>query len=48
MPTLTTVAVPNRQIGTVAGELLLARMTHRSADTQAIDLGFSVVARESA
>jgi LacI family gluconate utilization system Gnt-I transcriptional repressor len=48
VPTLTTVAVPNRQIGTVAGELLLARMTHRSADTQAIDLGFSVVARESA
>ncbi len=48
VPTLTTVAVPNRQIGTVAGELLLARMTHRAVDTAEIDLGYSVVARESA
>lgn len=48
VPTLTTVAVPNRQIGTVAGELLLARMTHRAIETTDIDLGFSVVARESA
>ncbi|MGD8169565.1 LacI family DNA-binding transcriptional regulator [Herbiconiux sp. P16] len=48
VPTLTTVAVPNRQIGTVAGELLLARMMHRPVDTSEIDLGFSVVARDSA
>jgi LacI family gluconate utilization system Gnt-I transcriptional repressor len=48
VPTLTTVAVPNRQIGTVAGELLLARMTHRPVENSEIDLGFSVVARESA
>ncbi|WP_291048438.1 LacI family DNA-binding transcriptional regulator [Herbiconiux sp.] len=48
VPTLTTVAVPNRQIGTVAGELLLARMNHTSAETAEVDLGFSVVARESA
>jgi LacI family gluconate utilization system Gnt-I transcriptional repressor len=48
VPTLTTVAVPNRQIGTIAGEMLLARMTGRSRDTSEIDLGFSVVARESA
>ncbi|GAA2233659.1 LacI family DNA-binding transcriptional regulator [Herbiconiux moechotypicola] len=48
VPTLTTVAVPNRQIGTTAGELLLARMTHRSSEPAEIDLGFSVVARESA
>lgn len=48
VPTLTTVAVPNRQIGTVAGELLLARMTHRPVETSEIDLGFSVVARDSA
>lgn len=48
VPTLTTVAVPSRRIGTVAGELLLARMTHRSSETSQIDLGFSVMARESA
>ena len=48
VPALTTVSVPNRQIGTVAGELLLARMEHRTGDTSEIDLGFSVVARESA
>ncbi|WP_216364082.1 LacI family DNA-binding transcriptional regulator [Subtercola boreus] len=48
VPTLTTVAVPNRQIGTTAGDLLVARMTRRSNEASAIDLGFSVVARESA
>ncbi|MCS5735978.1 LacI family DNA-binding transcriptional regulator [Herbiconiux daphne] len=48
VPTLTTVAVPNRQIGTIAGELLLARMTHRPVENSELDLGFSVVARESA
>ncbi|MDO9396545.1 MAG: LacI family DNA-binding transcriptional regulator [Herbiconiux sp.] len=48
VPTLTTVAVPNRQIGTSAGELLLARMEHRAVGEASIDLGFSVVARESA
>lgn len=47
-PTLTTVAVPNRQIGTTAGELLLARMTDSGAAPRTVDLGFSVVARESA
>lgn len=47
-PTLTTVSAPNREIGTVAGELLLQRMTHRSDDVRRVDLGFSVVARESA
>jgi LacI family gluconate utilization system Gnt-I transcriptional repressor len=48
VPTLTTVAVPNRQIGTAAGELLLSRMTGGTRETAEIDLGFSVVARESA
>ncbi|MCS5714145.1 LacI family DNA-binding transcriptional regulator [Herbiconiux sp. CPCC 205716] len=48
VPTLTTVAVPNRRIGTAAGELLLARMTGSTRETAEIDLGFSVMARESA
>lgn len=48
VPTLTTVSVPNREIGTTAGQLLLARMTNRAVDSTRIDLGFSVVARESA
>ncbi|WP_394254342.1 LacI family DNA-binding transcriptional regulator [Pseudoclavibacter helvolus] len=50
-PTLTTVAVPNREIGTKAGELLLARMSRGGADApqgETVDLGFEVVARESA
>ena len=48
MPTLTTVAVPNRQIGTVAGEVLLRRMSGLTTKSTTVDLGFSVVARESA
>lgn len=50
-PTLTTVAVPNREIGTKAGELLLARMSRGGADApqgETVDLGFEIVARESA
>lgn len=48
VPTLTTVAVPNREIGTTAGQLLLGRMMNKSSLTRKVDLGFSVVARESA
>ncbi|MHA7179891.1 LacI family DNA-binding transcriptional regulator [Arthrobacter sp. MDB2-24] len=48
LPTLTTVSVPNREIGTTAGRLLLARMTDQAVATSRIDLGFSVVARDSA
>jgi LacI family gluconate utilization system Gnt-I transcriptional repressor len=48
VPTLTTVSVPNREIGTTAGQLLLARMTNKPVLTRNIDLGFSVVSRESA
>lgn len=48
VPSLTTVAAPNREIGTRAGGLLLRSMSTPSAQPQAIDLGFSVVARESA
>lgn len=48
VPPLTTVAVPNREIGTVSGELLLARMTGAAPRaTSEIDLGFSIVSRES-
>ena len=48
VPSLTTVAVPNREIGTRAGELLLSRMTGDSEDRAEVDLGFSIVARDSA
>jgi LacI family gluconate utilization system Gnt-I transcriptional repressor len=48
MPRLTTVAVPSREIGSVAGELLLNRMTRRSSEASRVDLGFSIVTRESA
>jgi LacI family transcriptional regulator, gluconate utilization system Gnt-I transcriptional repressor len=47
-PGLTTVAVPSRQIGTVAGELLLHRMSGESDAATSVDLGFSIVTRESA
>jgi LacI family gluconate utilization system Gnt-I transcriptional repressor len=48
VPPLTTVAVPNREIGTVSGELLLSRMTDAAPQkTNEIDLGFSIVSRES-
>lgn len=48
VPTLTTVSVPNREIGTTAGRLLLARMANKPVLTGTVDLGFSIVARESA
>jgi LacI family gluconate utilization system Gnt-I transcriptional repressor len=48
VPTLTTVAVPNREIGTTAGRLLLARMANQPVLTPKVDLGFSVIPRESA
>jgi LacI family gluconate utilization system Gnt-I transcriptional repressor len=48
VPALTTVAVPNQEIGTRAGALLADRIAGRTAEPQMIDLGFSVVARASA
>lgn len=48
VPRLTTVSVPNREIGTVAGDLLLDRMAGRSSEPSRVDLGFSIVTRESA
>ena len=48
VPALTTVAVPNQEIGTLAGALLAERIAGRTVEPQMIDLGFSVVARASA
>lgn len=48
VPTLTTVAVPNVEIGTRAGQLLIARMTGDADESERVDLGFSVVPRDSA
>ena len=52
-PPLTTVAVPSRGIGTIAGELLLERMVpsaRAAADPagRVVDVGFTVIARASA
>ena len=48
IPRLTTVAVPNREIGTRAGAVLLKCMSDPKAQPEAIDLAFTIVARESA
>lgn len=48
LPSLTTVAVPNREIGIRAGELLLKSMPDPTVGAEEIDLGFTIVARESA
>jgi len=48
VPTLTTVSVPNTEIGTTAGRLLLDRMTGATAESSRVDLGFTVMPRESA
>lgn len=47
-PTLTTVHVPSYQIGKRAGELLLARLHGEAAVGLREDLGYRVVARDSA
>jgi LacI family gluconate utilization system Gnt-I transcriptional repressor len=48
VPGLTTVSVPNREIGIRAGRVLLASMSDADTPAEDIDLGFSIVARESA
>jgi len=48
VPTLTTVSVPNTEIGTHAGQILLQRMIGESADPELLDLGFELMPRESA
>ncbi len=48
VPALTTVSVPNREIGTSAGRILLQRMVGDTADPELLDLGFELMPRESA
>jgi LacI family gluconate utilization system Gnt-I transcriptional repressor len=48
VPSLTTVAVPNREIGTTAGRLLLDRMARITSDPVRTDLGFTLLPRDSA
>jgi LacI family transcriptional regulator, gluconate utilization system Gnt-I transcriptional repressor len=48
VPSLTTVAVPNREIGTTAGRLLLDRMAGITTEPVRTDLGFTVLPRNSA
>lgn len=48
VPRLTTVAAPSHDIGTRAGRVLLESMHSALGSPQEIDLGFTIVARESA
>lgn len=48
VPTLTTVALPNEEIGDRAGRLLLDRMSGAVTGSDRVDLGFSVIPRDSA
>jgi LacI family transcriptional regulator, gluconate utilization system Gnt-I transcriptional repressor len=47
VPSLTTVAVPTEEIGTLAGTLLLDRMHGRAVSEPVRDVGFRLVQRES-
>lgn len=47
VPSLTTVAVPAEEIGTLAGNLLLDRMQRRPVAEPVRDVGFRIVPRES-
>ncbi len=47
VPALTTVAVPNAEVGTLAAQLLLDRMAGRPVDAPSRDVGFRLVVRES-
>ncbi len=47
LPSLTTVAVPARQIGTVTGELLLTRLAGGAVAERVVDLGYEFIQRES-
>ena len=47
-PSLTTVRVPRYEIGTEAARLLLARMSGELLPNTRVDLGFEIVARDSA
>ena len=47
-PSLTTIQTPNDQIGRRAGELLLERIHDPSTPSVGVDLGWTLIARESA
>lgn len=47
-PSLTTIQTPNDQIGRRAGELLLERIANPDAPPVGVDLGFTLVVRDSA
>jgi LacI family transcriptional regulator, gluconate utilization system Gnt-I transcriptional repressor len=47
VPSLTTVAVPTKEIGALAGSLLLDRMQRRPVTEKVRDVGFRLVPRES-
>jgi LacI family gluconate utilization system Gnt-I transcriptional repressor len=48
MPSLTTIAVPTREIGSITGELVLARLAGREIPERIVDLGYRFIQRESA
>ncbi|MFC5860633.1 substrate-binding domain-containing protein [Agromyces flavus] len=47
-PPLTTIQTPNESIGRRAGELILERIADPHAESVSIDLGFTLMVRESA
>ena len=47
VPALTTVRINGGQIGTMAAEFLMARAEGRVVDTHIVDVGFSIVERDS-
>ena len=46
-PALTTVHVPATEIGRRAGQMILNRLAGRDVDATRLDLGFSIISRES-
>jgi DNA-binding LacI/PurR family transcriptional regulator len=48
MPSLTTIAVPTWEIGSITGELVLARLAGREIPERIVDLGYRFIQRESA
>jgi LacI family gluconate utilization system Gnt-I transcriptional repressor len=48
VPALTTVAVPTKRIGQDAARIILQRLKGDKAGPRKVDLGFDLIARESA